>query len=212
VAEPLLPDLLESWEIILLAENKSPTTISSYLRGVRLYLQWCEQAGRAQVQAYMAELIADGKEANTVRLRQASLRQFVRWLVDEGELPEDPLLGLKAPKIPTKVVHALTDDQLRALIRACKGPTFRDKRDEAIVRLMSDTGMRAAETLALTVADVQPLKEGSVTIHRGKGMRGRRRRLPQRWTNTYAPASPTSLPARPRCGWARTATASPISA
>jgi site-specific recombinase XerD len=180
VAEPLLPDLLESWEIILLAENKSPTTISSYLRGVRLYLQWCEQAGhpmqltRAQVQAYMAELIADGKEANTVRLRQASLRQFVRWLVDEGELPEDPLLGLKAPKIPTKVVHALTDDQLRALIRACKGPTFRDKRDEAIVRLMSDTGMRAAETLALTVADVQPLKEGSVTIHRGKGMRGRR--------------------------------------
>jgi hypothetical protein len=42
-------------EIIVLAESKSPTTISSYLRGVRLYLAWCEQNGhpleltRAQV-------------------------------------------------------------------------------------------------------------------------------------------------------------------
>lgn len=180
MAESLLSELLESWELILRAENKSPLTISSYLRGVRLYLGWCEQNGhpvevtRTQVRDYMAELIAEGKEANTVRLRQASLRQFVAWLVEEGELPDNPLLGLKTPKIPAKVVHALSDDQLRALIKACKGPSFRDKRDEAIVRLMSDTGMRAAETLALTVADVQPLKDGIVTIHSGKGMKGRR--------------------------------------
>ncbi len=176
---PDLSGLLSSWEIILLSENKSPTTITSYLRGVRLYLTWCEENGhpaqltRAQVQRYAAELIADGKEANTVRLRLAALRQFAKWLLDEGELTEDPLLGLKPPKIPTKVVHGLTDDQLRALIKACKGPKFRDKRDEAIVRLMVETGMRASETVALTLADVEPLKNGIVVIRRGKGMKGR---------------------------------------
>jgi len=176
---PDLSRLLSSWEIILLAENKSPTTITSYLRGVRLYLSWCEENGhpaqltRAQVQRYAAELIADGKEANTVRLRLAALRQFAKWLLDEGELSDDPLLGLKPPKIPTKVVHGLTDDQLRALIRACKGPKFRDKRDEAIVRLMVETGMRASETAGLTLADVEPLKNGIVVIRRGKGMKGR---------------------------------------
>lgn len=31
---------------------------------------------RAQVQQYSAELVTAGKEANTVRLRQAALRQF----------------------------------------------------------------------------------------------------------------------------------------
>ncbi|MGC2344601.1 MAG: phage integrase N-terminal SAM-like domain-containing protein, partial [Mycobacterium sp.] len=71
MAKPLPPldlrALLESWEIILTSENKSPTTISSYLRGVRLYLEWCERNGhaveltRAQIQQYAAELIADGK-------------------------------------------------------------------------------------------------------------------------------------------------------
>src|SRR6185312_8366764 len=115
---PDLPDLVESWEISLVAANKSPTTVVSYLRGVNLYLRWCQEGGhplhltRAQVQRYMAELTAAGKEANTVRLRQASLRAFARWLVEEGEMPEDPLLGLKPPKLPTKVVEALTDDQL----------------------------------------------------------------------------------------------------
>ena len=176
---PDLPALLNSWEINLLAENKSPTTITSYLRGVRLYLEWCErnehavELTRVQIQQYAAELIAAGKEANTVRLRLASLRQFARWLIAEGELPDDPLLGLKPPKIPTKLVHGLSDEQLRALIKACKGPSFRDKRDEAIVRLMAETGLRASETVALTVADIQPLKAGVVAVQRGKGMRGR---------------------------------------
>jgi site-specific recombinase XerD len=111
-----------------------PTTISSYLRGVRLYLKWCEQnrhpleITRVQVQAYTAELITEGKEANTVRQRQAAVRAFARWLVEEDELPEDPLIGLKALKIPTKIVRGLSDDQLRDLIAACKGGNFTDRR------------------------------------------------------------------------------------
>jgi integrase/recombinase XerD len=66
---------------------------------VRLYLEWCErnehpvELTRAQTQQYAAELIAAGKEASTVRLRLAALRQFARWLVSEGELPEDQLLA-----------------------------------------------------------------------------------------------------------------------
>ena len=136
-------------------ENKSPTTITSYLRGVRLYLGWCEHNGhpveltRAQVQQYAAELIADNKEANTVRLRQASLPAFARWLVTEGELSADPLEGLKPPKLPEKVVEALTDDQLRALLKACQGRGLRDRRDEAIVRLVAETAMAAGRRLGV---------------------------------------------------------------
>lgn len=182
MAEPLLPpdlpELVESWEISLVAANKSPTTVSSYLRGVNLYLRWCQEGGhpleltRAQVQRYMAELTTAGKEANTVRLRQAALRAFARWLVEEDELPEDPLVGLKPPKLPTKVVAGLSDDQLRDLLKACKGPSFRDKRDEALVRLLSETGLRASECVALQVADLD-LKRGLVTVRRGNGAKGR---------------------------------------
>jgi integrase/recombinase XerD len=97
---------------------------------VRLCLEWCErnehpvELTRAQIQQYAAELIAAGKEASTVRLRLAALRQFARWLVSEGELPEDQLLGIKPPKIPTKPVNGLSDEQLRAVLKACKGSSF----------------------------------------------------------------------------------------
>ncbi len=175
---PDLTGLLKSWEIILRSQNKSPTTITSYRRCVRLYLEWCERAGhpqeltRAQVQTYTADLIEQGKEANTVRLRQASLRQFSKWLVEEDELPEDPLVGLKPPKLDAKVVEALTDDQLRALIKACQGKSFRDRRDEAAVRLMAETGLRASEVIGVAVTDID-LTRGLVTVRKGKGGKGR---------------------------------------
>ena len=40
----------------------------------------------------------------------------------EGEIPADPFLGIKAPKIDTKIVEPLTDDELRALLKACTPP------------------------------------------------------------------------------------------
>ena len=52
------------------------------------------------------------------------------------------------------MTESLTDDELRRLIKACAGKELRDRRDEAIVRLMAETGMRAGEVVGLTVADV----------------------------------------------------------
>ena len=177
-AVPDLPSLTGSWDLALKAANKSPTTITSYMRGVRLWVEWCEQGEhaveltRAGVQTYLAALIDNGLEANTVRLRLAALRAFARWLAAEGELDADPLVGIQPPKIPTKVVEALTDDQLRALLAACKGKSFRDRRDEALVRLMAETGLRASETVGLTVDDVD-LQRGLATVRKGKGAKGR---------------------------------------
>ena len=47
------------------------------------------------------------------------------------------------PNLDTKVVETLTDEQLRLLIKACAGKELIDRRDEAIVRLMAETGLRA---------------------------------------------------------------------
>jgi site-specific recombinase XerD len=180
--DPLLDlaSLQDSWQLHLQAESRSDRTVLAYMSSLRLFLRWCAANGepadlsRARVQRYAAELRGEGKEATTIRLRLAALRQFSKWLADEGEIDENPLTDLKPPKLTVKVTQALSEDQLRALIKTCKGTSFRNKRDEAIIRLMAETGIRAAEALALTVDDVQPLKEGVVTIHKGKGGKGRR--------------------------------------
>lgn len=170
--------LLPSWRLAMQAEHKAPRTIQTYTDGVRLFLRWCEATGRPaeitkrNVQTWIAELLGNGAEAATAVTRQKGVRQFAKWLAAEGELDEDPLVGLKRPQQPSKIVEALTDEQLRALVKACQGKALKDRRDEAIVRLFAETGMRATELLSLTIADLD-LDQGLVTVRRGKGGKGR---------------------------------------
>ncbi|WP_370332605.1 tyrosine-type recombinase/integrase [Mycolicibacterium hippocampi] len=170
--------LLPSWELALRAERKSPATLKSYGDGVRAFFRWCDRNShtpaleRDLVKGFIADLLDTGIEASTARSRQLAVRRFSAWLEEEGEIDSDPLLGLKAPKLDTKVTNSLTDAEIKRLLKACAGADMRDRRDEAIVRLMIETGMRAGEVVGLEVADVD-LVAGLATVRRGKGGKGR---------------------------------------
>ena len=62
----------------------------------------------------------------------------------------------------------LTDEELTALVRACEGPAFVDRRDEAMVRLMTEGLMRAGEPLALGVAEWNQARLASVRRWQGR--------------------------------------------
>lgn len=107
------------------------------------------------------------------------MRRFSSWLAEEGEIPADPFLGVKSPKLDERVVDPLSDYELRAMLKACipaKGATpaeaLRHRRDEAMIRLMLESGMRAGEVVALHIDDVD-LAGGVATVRRGKGGNGR---------------------------------------
>jgi integrase/recombinase XerD len=175
---PDLSALLSSWELALRAERKAPRTIKIYADGVKKFLRWCAENGqpaeltRTAAQAFLADLMDAGMEANTAKSRDLALKRYAAWLVDEGELSSNPLIGLKPPKGDQKVVHALTDDELKRLLKACQGKSLQDRRDEAIVRLMLETGVRASEVIGMQVSDVN-VQDGLVTVRRGKGGKGR---------------------------------------
>lgn len=175
---PDLTALLDSWELALKAQRKSVNTVRNYRVGVLRYLSWCEREGlpaeltKSAVQAFLADLLDEGAEAATAIARLQALRRFAGWLVEEGELDSDPLLGIRRPKLDRKVTEALSDDEIKLLLKACAGTDFIDKRDESIVRLMVETGLRSGELIALHTSDLS-LRSGLVTIRRGKGGKGR---------------------------------------
>ncbi|MBV9161643.1 MAG: tyrosine-type recombinase/integrase [Pseudonocardiales bacterium] len=177
-AGPDLAALLESWTVHLRAERKSPQTVKSYTAGVRQFLDWCAARGvpvvldRTSVNAFVAALLDSGVEAATARARQLAVRRFSAWCTDEGEIARDELLGLKPPKLDVKVVPRLTDDQCRALVKACTGREFRDRRDEAIIRFMLEAIVRAGEVVAMRTTDVD-ITLGIAVVQRGKGGKGR---------------------------------------
>lgn len=103
-------------------------------------------------------------------------------------------------RLDQKVVHAWSDDLLKALLAACRGPELRDRRDEAILRLMLETGTRAGEVVALQLADVD-LARGTVLVRRARAVRAARspsaRARDAPWTATCGPAVATDLSTPP---------------
>jgi site-specific recombinase XerD len=177
----IVPDLgllLQSWELSLRAERKSAQTVKVYGDGVRRFLAWAKAAGRpavldrATVNAFVADLLEQGAEPATARSRHLALRRFSAWLLEEGETSLDELIGTRPPKLDIKVVDPLSEVELKALVAACSGPALMDRRDEAIVRFMLETGARAGEVVSLTTADID-LATGTALVRRGKGGKGR---------------------------------------
>ncbi|MDE0777960.1 MAG: tyrosine-type recombinase/integrase [Nocardioides sp.] len=176
--------LAYSWQLALRAERKSPQTLKTYGDGVAQFLAYCtennvEPMTRSSLNIFTAHLLDKGAAASTARARQLAVRRFSSWLAEEGEITADPFLGIKAPKLDERVIEPLTSDELRGLIKACtppKGATpaemLRHRRDEAMLRLMLESGMRAGEVVALQLADVD-LPGGVATVTRGKGGKGR---------------------------------------
>lgn len=177
---PLLPDLvalIPSWQLHLRAERKAAGTLKLYLAGVTMYLDFCgthavEPLTRSALNAFVVALLDGGAEASTARSRQLAVRRFSAWLVEEDEIDTDPFDGIKPPKLDVRAVRPLSDDELKAILKACSGPDLRDRRDEAIVRLMLETGIRAGELVSMRLSDVD-LAASRALIPRGKGGKGR---------------------------------------
>ncbi len=185
-----LTALIASWELVLRAERKSPQTIKTYRDGLRRYLTWCterraEPMSRTTLNQWIVAMLDAGRAPATARTRQLAVRRFTAWLILEGFLPGDPFWGVKAPKVDQPVVEPLSDDELRALIAACAAPAapaglniagpaerLPHRRDEAIVRLMFETGIRTGEVIALEIGDLD-LVDGLVHVRRDKGGAGR---------------------------------------
>ena len=172
-------DLRESWKRTLLAENKSPSTINVYTSAVDRLTDYLEanhgpatvaELERAHLEAFITHLLETRAPA-TASNRWRALSAFFAWCIREEELDESPMRTMRPPHVPEVPVPVLSDDQLSALLKACEGKSFEDRRDTAIVRLLIDTGMRRGELVGMTIEDVD--FDQNVAFVVGKGERPR---------------------------------------
>jgi site-specific recombinase XerD len=169
--------LAESWDLALEADSYSPSTRRSYRKGLESFTGWLDAAApgtspgevtRSHIRGWLGDATRT-RSASTARTWFAGIRHFFRFALAEDEITADPTLGVRGPSPGEPVTDVLSVAELRALMAACAGKTFRDRRDAAIVRLFADGGLRLAELAGLTVSDVD-LRERMVYVT-GKGAR-----------------------------------------
>jgi site-specific recombinase XerD len=182
-APDALSGLLPDWRISLRARGRSLAAIASYLSVGESLTDYLAVHGmptgagtvaREHVERYLADMGDRGLSPATVAKHYCSLKQLFKWLTEDGEIARSPMERMSPPSVPEQPVPILDDAALSALLATCKGNTFENRRDTAIIRLLLDTGMRAGELCGLRVEVVD--FEHQVTLVVGKG--GRHRACP----------------------------------
>src|SRR4051794_41785647 len=92
-----------------------------------------------------------------------------------------PTDGIEIPRPPDKPVPILTDTEITALLKTCAVPrgrpgafdwtVFLGRRDEVVLRLLLDTGVRVSELCGLALTDIDLDRELAYVT--GKGSRPR---------------------------------------
>ena len=188
------------------AEGLSPTTLHSYEHDLKLWLEYTTDVPVSKInsqslQNYFAWLRTDYKprritanpanlSSKTIHNFYISLSAFFTWASREFDLL-NPIKAVPAPKFEEAPVEPFTKEQVEALLKACElckeaQPIDRRKfimrrstakRDQAMIMMLLDTGLRASELSALKVEDVD-LRTGKVQVKHGrlggaKGGKGR---------------------------------------
>ena len=78
------------------------------------------QAAADVVQAYMAGLQTAGLSARTAARRLSALRQFHRFLLQEGIRTDDPTALLDTPRLPIVLPKYLSESEVDALLAAAE--------------------------------------------------------------------------------------------
>lgn len=188
------------------AEGLSQRTIISYEFTLNHWVEYIGERDVSEIEAsdltgYMAWLRTEYKprrwngsteplSPKSVRNVWVTFRSFFGWLQVEFKYP-NPAKEIAAPKFQKHPVATFTKEEIEKLLKACvysreSKTEVRKKfimrrpsanRDQAIVLMLLDSGLRATELCSLTINDVD-LKTGKVTIRHGvaggaKGGKGR---------------------------------------
>lgn len=120
-------------------------------------------------------LVGHVPSSATIHGYMRAIKSWLRWGVVEGLVDETAVTRLQMPKVEKKVIRPFDSAQLEALFKAADANPVKSQaaRDVAILSVLLDTGIRAAELCGLTVDNVVMKPDESYITVLGKGRKER---------------------------------------
>ena len=146
----------------------SPHSVKGYLtdvEGLRRYLEEngldLDSPGTSALQAvdtpwirgYLKTLHETCKKS-TIGRKLAALKGFFRYLVREGVLARDPLVGFSTPKQEAPLVKFLSVDEAFRVLGCLPEEGILPARDRAVMEVLYSSGVRVSELVGLDWRDV----------------------------------------------------------
>lgn len=164
----LIQDAIEEY---LGAKQNSITrdTYVWYSRFLALFSEWCnlhrlievDRITAAHVQAFVAACPTDN--SHTRHARAQIVKGFLSWCSQDDELGvrRKTVERIEMPRLVQSDVEVFTPAEIRRLLAAC-GDTMHPHRNRAIIHVLLDTGIRAAEAC---YDSERPMDETGLKLH-----------------------------------------------
>ncbi len=153
-------------------------TRKAYAGDLAVFLDYCEQLevnqwqdldGR-QIRGYITQRHRRGIGGRSLRRNLSSIRAFYRYLLNRGEVTQNPAEGITTPRVAKRLPETLDTEQSARLVEI-KGDDVLTIRDRAILELIYSSGLRLAECVGLDLYSID-VQDGLVTVV-GKGNKTR---------------------------------------
>ncbi|MGQ0569334.1 MAG: site-specific tyrosine recombinase XerD [Armatimonadota bacterium] len=153
----------ESYLTYALAERGlARHTVDAYARDLSDFIEFASRHGasnvtairRATITLYLLALRRRGLAPNSVARRLAAIRGWMRFLLREGCITDDPALDVAPARRPRRLPDVLTVDEVDRLLAQPRGDGPQVLRDRAMLELLYAAGLRVSELVSLDVGDV----------------------------------------------------------
>jgi site-specific recombinase XerD len=169
--------LTEAWELFALecrSRRLTPASIDFYRWRLQPFFAYCTESGVTTldgidaplIRRYLVQLHERDLSEYSVHAAARAIRRWLNFCVAEELLDASPMRKVKMPTLNRPILPALSDADIRRIIAACH-----IRRDKAIVYILLDTGLRAAELVSLNGGDID-LHTGAIIVT-GKGRKER---------------------------------------
>jgi len=200
-----LKSLINGFVLTKQTEDKSPRTVEYYQENlgrflwhaekqewpddIRLLNEWHirEFLGYVATETHRWGISGNGSETSRHKASHATVHHYYRalscfftWAVSEGFLQESPVAKIKVAKPKAKVVKPYTTEEIRKMLAVCEydynhNAKFLGSRNQAIILVLLDTGVRLSELLQIEVGDIDN-ETGNIKVL-GKGAKERMVRI-----------------------------------
>ncbi|MFT5837924.1 MAG: integrase/recombinase XerC [Flavobacteriales bacterium] len=174
----LLPSLgtwLEKYIAYLRYEkNLAHNSITNYQRQLNVAFDNLEiknwsAFSTSEIRNILNEARKSGLSSRSIALRLSSIRGFCAFLVQQGQLTQNPASSIQAPKQAKPLPKQLNVDEMHQLLNIQENDLLAI-RDKAIMELMYSCGLRLSELANLNIKSIQP--DGQLRVI-GKGNKER---------------------------------------
>jgi integrase/recombinase XerD len=154
----------------------SSNTLAAYRNDLTQFLSFLngrvdgwDEVNRQIIIDYIMAMKSDQEYASsTVARKVAAIKSFFHYLVDKGELGDDPTATLDSPKVRKRLPRAISAEDLERLLEEpARAQTPKALRDRALLEVLYATGLRVTELVSLNVDDVN-LASATLRIVRPK--------------------------------------------